>query len=513
MNQPESEDIFIRPEQPEEEPVGSPFPEGSPQEVPEADMSFRQEPEESAATMTFWEEPAIPRESIGDERLKPFPSARKHKAASPGKSGHSPWKTVVAAVLVVSLVAVGCLTTALIVNDRWNARSQQMVQNYDARFAAVSQELQTLQRQVQAGVGRPVLGAPLAENEWLNPSQVYALNVDAVVMVYSESSYSTFGQSGTNLSTGSGFFISDDGYVLTNHHVVEGADRVYITTHTGGEYDAHVIGSDETNDVALLKVEGENLPSVTLGSSADLNVGDQVVAIGNPLGELTSTMTVGYVSAKERSVTTDGMTINMLQTDAAINSGNSGGPLFNMKGEVIGITTAKYSGSSSSGATIEGIGFAIPIDDALYVSAQLKEYGHVRSAYMGVYIREMNADMRATAQLYGKPVGLPVDGVEEGGPAQKAGIQAGDLILYLDTARTTTINELTLALRSKEPGETTTVTIYRNDEELTLEITLVEKTAADETDPETDQPQYPMPEDEEYDEWYEFLYPFFGGRP
>lgn len=165
---------------------------------------------------------------------------------------------------------------------------------------------------------------------------------------------------------------------------------------------------------------------MSIGNSDDLEVGDQVAAIGNPLGELTSTQTVGYVSAKDRSVNTDGTIINMLQTDAAINSGNSGGPLFNMNGEVVGITTAKYSGSTSSGASIEGIGFAIPINDVMKLVDDLMEYGYITGqAYLGVTINSKDLDA-STAAAYGLPVGARVESVTEGSCAQKAGLQAGD---------------------------------------------------------------------------------------
>ena len=161
--------------------------------------------------------------------------------------------------------------------------------------------------------------------------------------------------------------------------MVEDAQTVKVTLYNGDEYDAQYVGGDEDYDIAVIKIEASGLQAVTLGDSEKLNVGDRVLAIGNPLGELTSTQTVGYVSAKDRSVNTDGTIINMLQTDAAINSGNSGGPLFNMNGEVVGITTAKYSGSTSSGASIEGIGFAIPINDVMKLVDDLMEYGYILS--------------------------------------------------------------------------------------------------------------------------------------
>ena len=220
------------------------------------------------------------------------------------------------------------------------------------------------------------------------------------------------------------------------------------------------------------------LVAVTLGSSNDLIVGDQVVAIGNPLGELTSTLTVGYISAKERDVTTDGFAINMLQTDAAINSGNSGGPLFNMRGEVIGITTAKYSGTSSSGATIEGVGFAIPIDDVSSLLSDLATHGYITGAYLGVSVSDMDP---AAANYYGMPVGAYVNGVEQGYAAQRAGIQPKDIITSIGGIRVETVNDLTRALRGFHAGDLTVITVYRGGRELNLKITLDEKPAAVDT--------------------------------
>jgi serine protease Do len=181
---------------------------------------------------------------------------------------------------------------------------------------------------------------------------------------------------------------------------------------------------------------------------------------------------VGYISAKERDVNTDGFTINMMQTDAAINSGNSGGPLFNMRGEVIGITTAKYSGTSSGGATIEGVGFAIPIDDVQGILSDLTTYGYITGAYLGVKVSDMDA---AAADYYGMPVGAYVQEATEGYAAQRAGIREKDIIVALGSIRVENVNDLTRALRSFKAGERTTVTVYRGGREMVLDIVLDEK--------------------------------------
>ena len=418
------------------------------------------------------------------------------------------FKTVLAAVLVLALVLGSCFVTATMVNNRWEEENRLMQESFNQQMGAMQQQIQSIEDSTvansPAGTGDSVSGSPVATGESMSPSQVYAQNVDAVVMVTGYAGSNGSYSASTAISTGSGFFISADGYALTNCHVIDGATSVSITTRDGKFFGATIVGSDSTNDVALLKVDAQNLPYVTIGSSAALIVGDQVAAIGNPLGELTSTMTVGYVSGKERSVSTDNTIINMIQTDAAINSGNSGGPLFNMKGEVIGITTAKYSGNSSSGASIEGIGFAIPIDDVMKVVSDLMEYGYVKSAYMGIMVRDLDAQM---AEIYGLPVGAYVDSVEAGGPAAKAGLQAKDIITGIGEYTIRNMSELTRALRSFEPGDTTTVYVYRAGAQLQLRITLMERPReADTTTPS--QPESEMPNEGSYEDWYDYFFPF-----
>lgn len=200
----------------------------------------------------------------------------------------------------------------------------------------------------------------------MTASQVYAANVDATVGISTKSTTrNMFGYSTESAASGSGFVVSSNGYIVTNYHVIEGADSITVTMNNGKTYDATVRGYNSSNDVAVLKVNASGLKAVTLGSSKNTNVGDEVITIGNPLGELTFSLTSGSISALNRKVTfSQNQSMNLIQTDAAINSGNSGGPLFNMYGEVIGITNAKYSSSgSSSEASIDNIGFAIPIDE------------------------------------------------------------------------------------------------------------------------------------------------------
>ena len=426
------------------------------------------------------------------------PKARK-------KSGRKVWKPVLAAVLALALVAGGCGVTALVVNNRWEAQTQQMTQDFNSKLNELQSQIDA---NSNASSGVSVSGSPISNGDSLTPSQVYAQNVQSVVLISCQVTTATIYGQTTGTSSGSGFILSEDGYVVTNHHVIDGASSVTVSTYEGTQYTAEIVGSDSTNDVALLKVDASGLPAVTLGSSDNLIVGDQVVAIGNPLGELTSTMTVGYVSAKDRDVTTDGTTINMLQTDVAINSGNSGGPLFNMKGEVVGITTAKYSGSSSSGATIEGIGFAIPIDDVYGIIESLRQFGYVTGAYLGVLVTPVDPD---TAEAYGLPLGSKVESVTPGSCAEAAGVQAKDIITGLGEYDVESNTDLTRALRKFEAGDTTTIRVYRGGQELSLTITLDEKPHEDTTASEAQNPtQGEMPQDGSYEDWYNYFSPFFG---
>ena len=416
------------------------------------------------------------------EHTEPIAPEAEHK-----KKSNFP-KVLLALVLAAVLVAGSSVATAFLVGRYMDTKQVQA----DARYEAKLQELEErLAQQEKPGtVVRPSQSLVAAAS----PAEVYAANSACVVLIKSVTSGVLY--SGT--STGSGFILSEDGYVVTNHHVVEGGTELTVVTADNKEYKATLVGSDNANDVALLKVEAEGLPAVELGDSDALTVGDQVVAIGNPLGELTSTLTVGYVSAKERDVNTSGFAINMIQTDAAINSGNSGGPLFNMAGQVIGITTAKYSGSSSSGATIEGVGFAIPINDVRGLLEDLATYGYATGPYLGISVSDMD---ESAAEYFGMPVGVYVNEVIEGYCAQKAGMQAKDIILEVGGQAVASVNELSRALRKFEPGQSVELKISRAGLEKTLTVVLDEK-------PQEAEPQQTEPIS---GDWAGELFPGFGG--
>ena len=412
------------------------------------------------------------------------------------------WKRVLASALVLALVIGSCAITAAVVNNRWEQETEALESSFSQRMDTLEAQLQDARKQSAA-----ISGSIAASGGGLSPSQVYAANVGSVVGISSTIQTNSFYGTSTGTATVSGFILTEDGYVITNCHVIDGATAVSVTTHDGTEYPAQIIGSDATNDVAVLKVEATGLQAVTLGSSDSLITGDMVVAIGNPLGTLSATQTVGYVSGKDRDVTTDGSIISMIQTDAAINSGNSGGPLFNTSGEVVGITTAKYSGTTGSGASIEGIGFAIPIDDVKGIISDLIDYGYVTGAYLGVTVQDTDS---ASASAFGLPTGAYVTRVEPGSAAANAGIQPKDMIIQLGDTKITGITTLTRALRNYKAGDTTTITIIRSGSQMELTITLDEKPQASAVSG-SDSDSVPMPSEGNAEEWYDYYFRHFFG--
>lgn len=365
-------------------------------------------------------------------------------------------KICLAIMGVIALVVAGCCITSYCVNSYW-------AHYYNQMAAYMQQQFADLQEQIEdnsfTGNGNSISGTP-SVSDGLTPGQIHAQNKNSVVGIANQGiSTNIFGQVTETASSGSGFIISEDGYIITNYHVVEGATTLTVIMNDEKEYAATVVGYDSSNDFALIKIDATGLNPVVLGDSDDLIVGDQVAAIGNPLGEMTNSLTVGYISVKDRNVTIDNSIINMLQTDAAISPGNSGGPLFNMKGEVIGITTAKYVDDA-----IEGIGFAIPINDVAGMIEELLEKGYISTPYMGINI---------TNEWDG--VGVYVSSVEPDSPAAAAGLKKGDLIVGLGDYATTTLAELDKALRNFEPGDTTTVSVYRNRQVVELTITFGQK--------------------------------------
>ena len=310
---------------------------------------------------------------------------------------------------------------------------------------------------------------------------------------------SSFGQTGVAEAAGSGVIISKDGYIITNNHVINASssstfyqitEATSIKVHLYGDaddvqYDAEVVGSDSASDLAVLKIEPkEELTAIAIGDSDNLKAGEFVMAVGNPLG-LDSSVTTGIISALNREVTdSEGNTYLTIQTDAAINSGNSGGALVNSKGELIGINSLKLSNSSSSEATIEGIGFAIPVNSSMDIINQLIEYGTVKRPYIGITGSSLT---EALAERYNYPVGVYVESVEDDGPAKAAGLVVGDVITEVDGKAVASVDDINLIKNNHSIGDTISLTIYRDGDYINLDVTLGE--TPEETEEKTETPQ------------------------
>ena len=318
-----------------------------------------------------------------------------------------------------------------------------------------------------------------ASGSSLTTEQVADLVSPSVVVITTEqvvySQWSWYGQNQVESGAGSGVVISSDGYILTCAHVVSGASNITVTI-GDTDYPATVVGEDDTSDVAVLKIDATDLTPATVGNSDSLAVGESVLAVGNPLGELGGTVTSGIVSALNRSVTIQGTsstnTMSLIQMDASVSPGNSGGGLFNMNGELIGLVNAK---SSSSDA--EGLGFAIPINDAIKVAQDLLENGYVSGRpYMGITYLAVT-DAQTAAQLNVNAYGVYVVDVAQGGPADKAGLKTGDRIVSIDGTEIAQKDDLGTLIQQHAAGDTLSITVAREGQMQTVSLTLGEKNA------------------------------------
>ena len=314
----------------------------------------------------------------------------------------------------------------------------------------------------------------------LTTEQVADLVSPSVVVITTEqvvySQWSWYGQNQVESGAGSGVIISSDGYILTCAHVVDGASTITVTI-GDKDYTATLVGEDTTSDIAVIKIDADGLTPATVGNSDSLKVGQSVMAVGNPLGELGGTVTGGMISAFNRSVTIQGSssvnTMSLIQMDASVSPGNSGGGLFNMNGELVGIVNAK---SSSSDA--EGLGFAIPINDAIKVAQELLENGYVTGRpYLGITYLAVT-DAQTASQLGVNAYGVYVVEVVKGGPAEKAGLQAGDRIVSVDGTEIASKDDLGTLMQKHAAGDTLSITIAREGQMQTVNVTLGEKTAS-----------------------------------
>lgn len=266
---------------------------------------------------------------------------------------------------------------------------------------------------------------------------------------------------------GSGVILTQDGYIVTNHHVIEDANSITVRTRSGDEYNASLIGSDEQSDLAVLKIDATGLTPAVLGDSTTLEVGDLAIAIGNPLGELGGSVTSGIISALDREMTIDGQTMTLLQTDAAVNPGNSGGGLFNANGDLIGIVNAK-----SSGENVEGIGFAIPISTATDIIDELIANGEVTSRpTLGVSLYNVEDEMTAS-QLGVDSTGVYIVQIVDGGAADNAGLRSGDRIVSVDGSEVSSASDVRAALNKHKIGESISITVERNGQTQDFDVAL-----------------------------------------
>lgn len=307
----------------------------------------------------------------------------------------------------------------------------------------------------------------LSTGKEMTTAEIYAANVNSTVGITTSVTTNYFGYQTTAAASGSGFIISSNGYILTNHHVIDDADEIKVTMYDDTVYEAELIGYDESNDIAVLKVDAENLTPVVLGDSDLMNVGDEVIAIGNPLGELTFSLTSGVVSALDRKVTIENTAMNLIQTDCAINAGNSGGALFNKYGEVIGITNAKYSSRSTSEASIDNVGFAIPVNSILETVKSIIENGYIVKPYVGVSIYSLGNNYRIS--------GVVISNVEDDSPADNAGLKANDIIISVNGESVTTVSGIKGIIANSKAGDILEFTVYRDGVTTEVEVEVSER--------------------------------------
>ncbi|MBR3640680.1 MAG: trypsin-like peptidase domain-containing protein [Oscillibacter sp.] len=354
----------------------------------------------------------------------------------------------------------------------------------------------------------------------LSAADIYEENVGSVVFlsVTKTTGYNFFGQATQGLSRGTGFVITTDGYIATSYHIVKNYTAIEVTTYDGTTYEAQYIGGDEAYDIAVLKIDAQGLKNVTLGDSDKLRVGDDLTTIGNPLGDLTFSMSEGIVSSVNRTITISGKPFNMIQMTCAINPGNSGGPLFNAYGEVVGIVAAKEMWYASD--TLEGLAYAIPINDVLAMIQDIMTNGYVSNKpYLGISAGTLTAEMKQQYR-YDVDAGVFVYAVDAGGAAEKAGLQMGDVITAIDGNKLASLDDLTAVKKKYAAGDTVTLTVYRQGKTIELKLTW-DAAPAEETQAQAQPPQGGQPNGQPnggqggngYVDPNDLFRYFFGGNP
>ena len=386
-----------------------------------------------------------------------------------GSKGYSSSSSGIGAKIVASVL---CLSIGFAVGNIYNV---------------VNNKNQQANTPTQGIIARATTNTPatiLNNGDKLSIKDIAAANQDCIVEIEIEAQGRSFFYGNyTTTGSGSGIIISEDGYILTNNHVIKGATKIKVRLHDGTEYEAKVIGSDAKTDVGVIKVEAKNLKPVVIGDSSKLSVGDTAVVIGNPLGQLGGTVTNGIISALEREMNIEGTKMNLIQTNAAINPGNSGGGLFNANGELVGIVVAK-----SSGLDVEGLGFAIPINDVTSIINDILQLGYVSGRpYLGVALSDSKQQTRESTgnsifdYFYGNggsftttTYGAYVTSVEEGSAAEEAGIKVDDQIISIDEDMCNSSADVSSAIAEHKIGDKVKIVVVRNNKMVNLTATLKE---------------------------------------
>lgn len=392
------------------------------------------------------------------------PKKRVHMNQDNYSSGHKPKRRsgglgFIAGILAACLV--GGAAGGMIV---YNVMSPTL-QQFENRLGSLQSELDAapvISTNTEVNPGTTNNPAPV-EGDDMSVEQIADLASPAVVAIGTKALQETIMGYQTIMAAGSGVIVSNDGYIVTNNHVVEGSTETTVTLSSGEEYQATIVGTDPTTDLAVIKINADvELPFLSFGDSSELQVGETVVAIGNPLGEFEGTVTSGVVSGKNRTITIENTTmLNLIQTDAAINSGNSGGALLNLQGEVIGINSAK-----TSAVGVEGIAFAIPSEVVVPLAEQLIEHGEITRPMLGIN------GQTVPKNNYGLPQGVMVYDVLEGSSAARAGVQKSDIITAVNGNSVTSVNDINAYKAQMEVGDQMILDIYRDGEELSIEVLL-----------------------------------------
>lgn len=436
-----------QPEQPSAQPAAEQAAAGQPTEQPSNSFSRYQDTTSRYAS--------IPRETvyINNNADSSVNGGKKKKEKAP--KGRLGMGAVAALVAVCMVFSGGAAFAGTYIANRVNGTTATVSGGSSAQSGAPSVIFQSYNNQNKtAGTYEQV-------SEAVTPTVVEIVTESVVTSSLWGGSYVTSG-------AGSGVIISADGLIITNNHVVSGAENIIVTTKDGAEYEAELIGTDSDSDIAVIKVDATNLPFALIGNSDEISVGQEVIAVGNPLGEFGGSVTNGIISALSREITIDGVTMTLLQTNAAVNPGNSGGGLFNMYGELIGIVNAKSS-TTSSGTAVEGIGFAIPVNEATKVASELINYGYVRGKVaLGISIIDIE-DSWTAMQYRVNALGVYIVSSEYTNE-----LKSGDRITAIDGTEVTYSSDVKALLKKYEVGDEVTVTVVRNGQYVDVKVTLQE---------------------------------------